>query len=305
MRRPRHFLGRSAGKDWHSFEVKLLPTLAMFTLLVLAVLLGYHIDNTPVKAHANPVAKAAKPAPQQVVVPPAPVVDPLATLVADMNAAIATAPSLSASATLINLDTGTEYDAGNFTGKYEAASTSKLVAVFDYMHQVELGKATLTQTIQGQQAQDIIMRMIVYSDNSAWDKLNGYLKFKPQQAYLDSIGVAGSMVPSNIQFTTPAMAKLLRLLYQGKLMNAEHQAQIYGYMARTTVKNLIQAVLPADATVYHKYGQIEGVLHDASIVQYQGHNFVLVVYTNGGKYTAQVNLIHAVTTAAFNDVVKL
>lgn len=291
----------------HSFEVKLIPTMALFTLLVLAVFLGYHIDNTPVKATAETptmVKTVAEKTTPEAIAP-----DPLAPLVADMNAAIATQSGLSASATLIDLNTGKQYDAGNYTQQYEAASTSKLVAIFDYIHQIELGKATLTQSIQGQQAQDIIMRMIVYSDNDAWTKLNTHLTMKQEQSYVNSLGLAATIQVNNMQFSTPNMAKMLQMLYEGKLMNSTNQAMVYGYMSHTTVKNLIQAALPADATVYHKYGQIEGVLHDASIVEYQGHNFVLVVYTNNAagvssQYTNQVNLIHAVTTAAFNDIMN-
>jgi len=305
LKRRRQFWGKSAGANEYAFEVKLIPTLAIFVLLVLAVFLGYRLDTTPTKATTKHTV-ATKPAAQKVV-PEPPVVDPLANLVGDMNAAIATQPGLSASATLINLDTGKEYDAGNYTQQYTAASTSKLVAVFDYINQVELGKATLTQTIQGQTAQDIIMRMIVYSDNDAWTKLNTYLTMRQEQAYVNGLGLSAVIQVDNMQFSTPNMAKMLQMLYEGKLMNSDHQAMIYNYMSHTTVTNLIQAVLPADATVYHKYGQIEGVLHDASIVEYQGHQFVLVVYTNnpGGtasQYNNQVNLIHAVTTAAFNDV---
>lgn len=303
----RPFSGRNRATSAYAFDMKLILTLCVFMLLVAAVFFGYRLDNTPPKAKVT-AATAAKHDTKKATPRSAPA-DPLPTLVTDMNAAIATQPGLSASATLIDLASGKEYDAGNYTQTYEAASTSKLVAIFDYIHQVELGKATLTQTIEGEQAQDIIMRMIVYSDNDAWAKLNDYLKFSGEQAYLDSIGVDGHMVPNNIQFSTPAMAKMLLLLYQGKLMNSDHQALIYNYMSHTTVTNLIQAVLPADATVYHKYGQIDGVLHDASIVEYQGHKFILVIYTNNpagnsGQYNNQVNLIHAITTAAFNDVTK-
>ncbi len=282
-----------------------MPTLALFTLLTLSVLLGYHIDNTPSKAPAaaEPVKTVVKKA--EVIAPvPVPDPDPWPTAVADMNAAFAGMPNLSGAATLIDLSTGKQYDAGNYQRTYEAASTAKLVAVFDYIHLVEQGKATLNQTIGGDSAQDIIMRMIVYSDNDAWDKLNGYLKFKPQQAYLDGLGIKASMTPSNLQFYASSMAKLLQLLAGGKLMSSEHQAMVYNYMSHTTMNKLIPAALPADATIYHKYGQIDGVLHDASIVEYQGHQFVLVVYTDGGQTTAQTSLIHAVTTAAFNDVMK-
>lgn len=281
--------------------------MAMFVVLVISVYMGYQLDRpVPVQASAKPVAAKLV----DTATPEEPVTDSLSTVAADMDAVISAQTGVSAAATLIDLDTGKQYDTAGASTYYEAASTSKLVAVFDYIHEVELGHTTLQKSIQGQTAQDIIMRMIIYSDNDAWDKLNGYLKFKSEQSYLDGLGVAGKMIPENIQFTTGAMAKLLQLLYQGKLMNTDHQAMVLDYMSRTTVKNLIQAATPAGATVYHKYGQIEGVLHDASIISWQGRNFVLVIYTNNaagtsGQYNAQVDLIHAITTAVFADVAKV
>jgi beta-lactamase class A len=233
--------------------------------------------------------------------------DPLADITSDMNAAIAAQPGLSASASLINLDTGKEYDTSASSTMFTAASTSKLVAIFDYLHQVELGKATLTQDVGGYSAQYNIMRMIVYSDNDAWARLNKYLSFAGEQAYVNSLGVNAVIQEDNMQFSTSNMAKLLQLMYRGKLMNSTDQTMVYNYMANTTITNLIQAALPSDATVYHKYGQLYGNLHDASIVKYQGHNFVLVVYTNNSdgttaQYSAQVDLIHAITTVAFKDI---
>ena len=284
--------------------------LAMFVFLTVAVILGYRTGGQPVQAKAAQVHVAETTAPPERNVDaktPAPT-EKYPTLASDMHAAIAASPSVSAAATLIDLDTGTVYNAGNYTQNYEAASTSKLIAVFDYIHQVELGKTTLARTIQGDTAQDIIQRMIINSDNDAWTKLNTYLTMKQEQSYANSLGLTGTVLQvNNIQFTTGNMAKLLQLLYQGKLMNSQNQALVYGYMAHTTMNKLIPAALPADATIYHKYGQIDGVLHDAAIVQYQGHNFVLVVYTNNpagtsGQSGTQTNLIHAVVTAALTDI---
>lgn len=224
-----------------------------------------------------------------------------------MAAVIAAQPGLQASASLINLDTGKEYDAGLSDASFTAASTAKLVAVFDYIHQVELGKATLAQNVGDMSGQENIMRMIVYSDNDAWARLNKYLTFRGEQSYLNELGVSAVIQEDNMQFSTPNMAKLLQLMYNGQLMNSSHQQLIYGYMANTTVKNLVQAALPATATVYHKYGQLAGNLHDAAIVQYAGHNFVLVIYTNNqatgsSRYSDQVNLIHAITTTVLKDM---
>ena len=234
--------------------------------------------------------------------------EPAVDIAHDMNAVISTQSGLTASATLIDLGTGKTYAAGT-PQKFEAASTAKLLTVFAYIHRVELGKATLTQNVGGMTAQENIHRMIVYSDNDAWARMNAYLTMPGQQTYANSLGLTAQFKAYDIEFTSADMAKLLQMLYTGQLMNDQHRAMVYDYMAHTTVKNLVQAVLPADTLVYHKYGQIDGVLHDASIVQYQGHHFVLVVYTSNPdgtthKSAAQVSLIHAVTTAAFQDITK-
>ncbi len=107
--------------------------------------------------------------------------------------------------------------------------------------------------------------------------------------------------------TTVDEAKLMQQLYEGKLINNSDRALLYSYMANTDSTNLIPAALPGSATVYNKYGQLYGELHDAAIVSYQDHHFVLVIYTknNDGttdEYDNQVTLIHAVTAAAFKDV---
>ena len=95
-------------------------------------------------------------------------------------------------------------------------------------------------------------------------------------------------------------AKLLQEIYQGKLINNTDRSILYNYMANTTSTNLIQAALPAGATVYHKYGQVWGYLNDAAIVNYDHHNFALVIFTDSGDgtsddYTDQVNLMHTIT----------
>ena len=90
------------------------------------------------KASAN----SSKPAP------------PLPTATADMDQAINSDPNLEAAASLIDLDNGKEYDAGEYTYVFKAASTAKLVAVIDYLHEVEQGKASLNQDIDGTQAQE-------------------------------------------------------------------------------------------------------------------------------------------------------
>lgn len=228
------------------------------------------------------------------------------TVVNDMNQAIATSPNLQAAATLIDLDNNQEYDAGESTYVFKAASTAKLIAAIDYLHEVEQGKASLSQTINGTSAEQQLKQMIEVSDNNAWVAIDAVLGDQQQQ-YAKDIGLNSFTGGAYATINTPDEAKLLQQLYQGKLINSSHRALLYSYMSHTDNTELIPAALPSGATAYNKYGQLLGELHDAAIVSYKGHHFVLIIFTKNPDettqdYSPQVTLIHTITQAAFNDI---
>lgn len=276
--------------------------IGVVSTILIASGIGGHVSQAGNKAahvlssHASAETSNIKPAP------------PLPTAVSDMNQAItANSGDLQAAATLIDLDNGQEYDAGESGYVFKAASTAKIIAAVDYLHEVEQGKASLSQNIGGANVQQQLKQMIEVSDNTAWLNINNFLG-NQQQQYAQSIGLKSFTGGEYNTITTSDEAKLLEKLYQGKLINSSHRALLYSYMANTDSTNLIPEALPDSATVYNKYGELEGELHDAAIVSYQGHHFVLVVYTKNSdgtddEYDNQVTLIHAITAAAFNDVI--
>lgn len=232
----------------------------------------------------------------------------LSSVVADMDAVINADPDgLSASATLVDLNTGQTYSAGASSTIFKAASTSKVLTAVDFLHEVEQGQASLSEDIDGDTAQDLMQQMIVVSDNDAWADLENFLGLTQEQDYATSIGMTNFTGGDYHTMTTEDEAVLLTKLYDGQLINSSDRSLLYSYMANTDSTNLIQAALPSTATVYHKYGELWGYLDDAAIVQYQGHDFVLVIFTNNSdgttdEYDDQVTLIHSITDAAFKDI---
>ena len=256
------------------------------------------IVSSPVSAQSNTHVAAL--APKAAASPAAP------NYVADMNNVIAGYPQFSAAATLVDLDNGQEYDAGATGTIFDAASTAKVLAAVDYLHQVEVGQATLDQIIDGASAEQLIQQMIEISDNIAWLDIDYFLG-NQQQDYAHSIGMTSFTGGDSNTMTVADEAKLLVQLYQGKLINQSDRSLLYGYMQNSDGDSLITDALPANALVYHKYGQLYGYLNDMAIVNYQNHNFVLVIYSNNpdgtmDDYSNQVALIHAITGAAFKDI---
>jgi beta-lactamase class A len=216
-----------------------------------------------------------------------------------LDTIINTNSDLDISVAMIDLDTGKMYHAGS-NNSFTAASTTKLLTAADYFHKVELGKASLSQYIEGDTAQDLLERMVRNSDNNAWVALNDYLTYQQMSSYAKSLGIT-SYDWENNTITATDEAKLLQQIYDGNVVSSANRSLLYSYMQNTSDDDLIPDGVPSSATVYHKYGDFNGNLHDAAIVNYDDHNFALVIYTNNPNddtlddYSSRVDLFHQLT----------
>jgi beta-lactamase class A len=116
--------------------------------------------------------------------------------------------------------------------------------------------------------------------------------------YAGSIGV--SYDPGVNTLSTADMAHILAELFEGRLLDPEHTAQLLSYMQDTNDESLIPAAVPDGVEVFHKYGLLEDELHDAAILALSTGNYVLVVYTKGADLTdvpERTAVIHEITEA--------
>lgn len=210
--------------------------------------------------------------------------DNLTTVV---NTLIAQYPDDTVSVSLINLQSN-EIDNFGSNSVMLGASTTKIITAADYLHLVELGEASIDQTFNGESATDAIQDMVQETDidesDDAWNSIISYLSFDQITAYGQSIGLKNfDAQPNSLPASDEAM--FLQKLYDGKLLNANDTNLLYSDMQHTGDEDLIPAALPAGTTVYEKFGYYEGYLHDAAIVKYDNHAFVLVIYTNNSSGT--------------------
>lgn len=224
-----------------------------------------------------------------------------ATLTSDVTNTIAQYPSVQTGVSLIDLDSDTQTDLGE-TAVFTAASTTKVLTAATYMHEVEEGDASLATEIDGSTAQDLLQRMLNQSDNNAWYSLNDYLGKTELQSYAQTLGLT-SYDPYNNVITAHDEAQLLVKLYKNELTSSSNTQLLLSFMQNTNNEDLIPAALPSGSTVYHKYGYLDGELHDAAIISYQGHMFVLVIFTKNSSgttddYSSRTQLFHAITEAA-------
>lgn len=216
----------------------------------------------------------------------------LATQIGDV---ITNNPDDHLSVSLIDNQTGETARYGSTT-VYDAASTAKLITACAYYHLVEQGKASLDAPLGYYDAQFNLKSMINDSNNDAWHLLTNVIGLDTLHHYASSIGLHYNTADNTL--TSSDMALLLNKLYTGKLLSNAHTSQLLSYMQNTNDETLIPAALPSDITVYHKYGLLDGNLHDASIIIKGGHTYSFVIYTKNTDDSdddARTTVIHQLT----------
>lgn len=188
------------------------------------------------------------------------------------------------------------------TAPFDGASTGKLLTAADYLTQVQNHTASLSKIIAGKTAQSWLKKMIVNSDNTAWQNLNDYLTHANLSKYAKSINFT-DYDPSLNTFTSTDMARLLQDLYTGKLLQPTERDTLLNYMQQANYRQYIVAAVPAGYTVYHKIGFDDDELNDVAIITKDDKYVVLAIYTNGnGRYdqAARTTMMQQITTAAIN-----
>ena len=244
----------------------------------------------PLSASAGATPSAA-PSTPAVATPPAPAIGP--ALDAEIKAVIAANSGSQVGVALIDVADGDVHEYGVKT-KFVAASTAKVLAAAAYYHLVETGKASLGTPMGESTAGQQIRQMIQQSNNNSWALILAAVGHKGLTNYAASMDIP---YDRTVNALTPAeMARILSELYSGRLLNAANTAQLLSYMQKTNYETLIPAAAPAGVSVFHKYGLLNGNLHDASILVQGDRAYVFVVYTLGRDgAAARARVFHGLT----------
>lgn len=186
---------------------------------------------------------------------------------------------------------------------FEAASTGKLITAATYYHDVEAGQVGLSDIIGAYSAQYQLQQMINKSNNESWNLIAGELGIDALTTYASSINVDYQGQGNTI--TPTSMAGFLSQLYAGKLLNSDDTNQLLSYMQHTNDDTLIPPAVPDDITVYHKYGLLDGELHDVAILVKGDKAYTLAIYTKDSDDSSDADrtaVIQSITKAAISQL---
>jgi beta-lactamase class A len=187
---------------------------------------------------------------------------------------------------------------------FPMASTVKVAVAALYLAQVDNGRRSLDDVIDGQSARSLMKRMLVHSDNHATDILLADLGGpRAVHDWLQANGITGLRVDRNISdllrskrdlwdrrdSSTPvAMVDLLKRLYKAELIKPASRNFLLDLMAQcATGRNRMKALLPG-VPVEHKTGTLDGLADDVGFITMpDGHRVAVAIFTRGGSNRPQ------------------
>ena len=183
---------------------------------------------------------------------------------------------------------------------FPMASTVKVAVAALYLAQVDHGRRSLDDRINGQSARGLMERMLIHSDNQAtdillkdiggpralhdWLQQNGMTGVRVDRTIAQLLNDRRDLWDRRDSSTPQAMVELLRRIYKADLIKPESRNYLLGLMSRCeTGKNRIRALLPSFTLVEHKTGTLDGLTDDVGFITMpDGHRIVVAVFARGG-----------------------
>lgn len=221
-----------------------------------------------------------------------------------VEAIIAKNPDINIGVSVIDNKTGIKQDYG-YQEPYAGASTTKVLTAAAFLHLIEQGKYSLSTPLGGATAKSHLQLMLNQSNNNSWAVLNSAVGYSQLTQYAHDNGINSFEYVGNLMKPSD-QALLLQKVFKRELVNDEHTKLMLSYMQNTNNEDMIPVVVPAGATFYHKYGQLEDRLHDGAIIDYKKRPLILVIYTKGGgntfgtTYTAHTQLIQKIASTVID-----
>jgi beta-lactamase class A len=184
---------------------------------------------------------------------------------------------------------------------FPMASTVKVAVAALYLSQVDHGRRSLDDTINGQPVRSLMARMLIHSDNRAtdillkdlggptalhdWLRQNGVTGLRVDRTIAQLLSDKRDLWDRRDSSTPQAMVDLLRRIYRAELIRPESRNYLLGLMSRCeTGKNRMKALLPYGTMVEHKTGTLTGLADDVGFITMpDGHRIAVAIFTRGGS----------------------
>jgi beta-lactamase class A len=159
--------------------------------------------------------------------------------------------------------------------------------------------------------EDLLMHMLVYSDNNAYGVLQTHLYESGQKDLIPQTFLElGFIDPDDISdevLSVRRYAGIFRALYNISYLNASLSEKILSWLAASEFELGIVAGVPNGTVVAHKFGERftdDGTkqLHDCGIVYYPRNPYLLCVMTKGTNFDDLTTVISRISQIVYEEV---
>ena len=142
---------------------------------------------------------------------------------------------------------------------------------------------------------ELIRRMIIYSDNQAYEILLNHIDNPLLVQTFTDLGIdisAGFSNPSGNIISVKSYAAFFRILFNASYLNQEMSEKLLSLLSQVEYQNaLVRGVNNPEITISHKFGERtfeatgEKQLHDCGIVYYPQKPYLICIMTRGQDFS--------------------
>lgn len=221
----------------------------------------------------------------------------------------------------------------NESDLYSPSSMLKVVTLLAYLKAAESDPTILTQRVYfvdkpdtGQHyapqeylspgmysVRELLVQMIVNSDNSAMQTLNGLHPDQVYQVY-QALQLPDPRLEADDFMSAEMYSRVWRSLYSSTYLSHQSSEEALKLLSYTTFNAGLVAGVASSTVVSHKFGEhtlldsygkpIENQLHDCGIIYYPQKPYLLCVMTRGESFPSLENFIKTVSTIVYSRVSK-
>lgn len=161
---------------------------------------------------------------------------------------------------------------------------------------------------------ELIRRMIVYSDNQAYEILLNHIDNPLLVQTFTDLGIdisAGFTNPSGNIITVKSYAAFFRVLFNASYLNQEMSEKLLSLLSQVEYQNaLVRGVNNPQIIISHKFGErtfeatSERQLHDCGIVYYPEKPYLVCIMTRGQDFSKLSSAIAKLSQVIYESVSK-
>lgn len=155
--------------------------------------------------------------------------------------------------------------------------------------------------------EELIRRMIVYSDNQALISLFPTMPAEELIKLYSLLGVDSEVISDpTAAITVRQYSAFFRILFNASFLSQEYSEKALSTLTQSAFKNGLRNGVPEEVPVAHKFGEreINGTLqlHDCGIVYYPKHPYLLCIMTRGNNLSDLEKVISSISKFVYTEV---